>query len=194
MISRTLIFFISLLAIFSARGFTVEIDSEGKSTLNKKTSEINSVPFDLPTSGIKTVKKIIKKYDCDSKWNSVSGDVYYLDIFEGKGRLLQNGSAAHMQIRGWDENGRMIENTFNAETWFIFTYGMPGAVFPGFHDGIQGMREGGKRLIIIPSHMAYGDKGYKDSETLILPDTDLIIEASLMWIRKPELEKVRMFK
>jgi FKBP-type peptidyl-prolyl cis-trans isomerase len=48
-----------------------------------------------------------------------------------------------------------------------------GAVMPGLEKGVEGMKTGGKRIIRIPSVMAYGERGARDK---IPPNTDLEFE------------------
>lgn len=54
-----------------------------------------------------------------------------------------------------NENGKLIEKSNKN---FNFTLGR-GEVISGWDLGVPGMKVGGKRMLIIPSHLAYGKKG-----------------------------------
>ena len=52
-------------------------------------------------------------------------------------------------------------------------------MIPGWDQGVQGMKVKGKRKLIIPSHLAYGDRG---AGNIIPPQSTLIFEIELLSI------------
>lgn len=79
--------------------------------------------------------------------------VYYRDITVGSGASVTNGNTLDVGYTGWLSSGFQFES--NTYSFILGT----GNVIPGWHDGMQGMRVGGVRQIIIPPHMAYGAMG-----------------------------------
>jgi FKBP-type peptidyl-prolyl cis-trans isomerase len=79
--------------------------------------------------------------------------VYYRDITVGTGNLVTSGQSLNVRYTLWFSNGVQVESNT-----YIFTLGTGNAI-AGWHDGIPGMRVGGKRQLIIPPSMAYGSQG-----------------------------------
>ncbi len=79
--------------------------------------------------------------------------VYYRDLTVGAGATVVNGNFIDVAYTGWLSSGYQFESNV-----YSFRLGTGNAI-AGWHDGIQGMRLGGVRQIIIPPHMAYGATG-----------------------------------
>ncbi|MFP5283003.1 MAG: FKBP-type peptidyl-prolyl cis-trans isomerase [Actinomycetes bacterium] len=66
--------------------------------------------------------------------------------------------------------GEEFDASYNRGTPLDFRLGA-GRVIPGWEEGVAGMRVGGRRRLIIPPHLAYGDRGaggvIQPGETLI---------------------------
>ena len=94
---------------------------------------------------------------------SVSSDpVFILDLEEGSGTVAQDSNEVHVGYRGIfidQDSGEEIvfdENT-DRDRAFSFTLGS-GQVISGFDAGVAGMREGGRRLVVIQPELGYGDQ------------------------------------
>lgn len=79
--------------------------------------------------------------------------VYYRDITVGTGAVVATGQSLKVNYALWLSNGVSVESGPHT-----FTLGT-GNVIEGWHDGIAGMRVGGKRQLIIPPAMGYGAQG-----------------------------------
>jgi FKBP-type peptidyl-prolyl cis-trans isomerase len=94
------------------------------------------------------------------------------DLERGSGAQAQRGREAtvHYVIVAWSD-GAEIDATWDRREPFAFIVGAPEIVIEGFDRGVEGMRLGGRREIIIPPDLGYGAEGsppaVKGNETLI---------------------------
>jgi peptidylprolyl isomerase len=95
--------------------------------------------------------------DLNASTKTANG-AYYRDIAVGTGALVANGQSLDVRYTGWLSTGRQIDTNLNDPAPFTFTLGRL-EVIPGWDDTIPGMRVGGRRQLIIPSHLGYGPYG-----------------------------------
>ena len=82
-----------------------------------------------------------------------------VDIVKGKGKAAKKGDIVDVQYVGnsWS-TGKQFDASWDRGTQpFTFPLGA-GQVIPGWDQGVAGMKEGGRRLLVIPSELAYGDQ------------------------------------
>ena len=93
------------------------------------------------------------------------------DIVVGDGPEAKTGDTVSMQYVGVNySNGKEFDASWDRGEPFTFQLGS-GQVIPGWDEGIPGMKVGGRRELIIPPDLAYGEAGSPPSigpnETLI---------------------------
>ena len=76
-------------------------------------------------------------------------------------------------------NRQAADSTWERGEAFEFGLG-DGSVIPGFDQGITGMRVGGRREIVVPPDLAYGDAGVPPA---IAPDETLVFVVDLIGVR-----------
>lgn len=81
------------------------------------------------------------------------------DIAIGNGDAVEEGDEVTVNYIGTLQNGQEFDNTYKKGSAFTFEVG-DSKVIEGWNLGIVGMKEGGQRVIIIPSEMAYGSAGF----------------------------------
>jgi hypothetical protein len=81
----------------------------------------------------------------------------YLDIKEGSGPEATSGCKVtfHYIGRLAGRQGKIFEDTYSNEPYRL-TLGKD-KIIPGLQEGLMGMKEGGKRRLLIPSSLAYSD-------------------------------------
>lgn len=80
----------------------------------------------------------------------------FADIAVGNGFEATSGRKLSVNYRGWLTNGSIFDQNVDATKPFVFTLGA-GSVIPGWEQGVNGMKVGGERLIIIPPAAGYGN-------------------------------------
>jgi FKBP-type peptidyl-prolyl cis-trans isomerase FkpA len=105
----------------------------------------------------------------------------------GTGREAQKGRRLSVHYTGWlydpaqpDMKGRMFDSSRDRGP-FDFVLGA-GQVIPGWDQGFDGMKIGGRRRLIIPSALAYGVDGAGNG--IIPPNATLIFEMELLDVQQ----------
>ena len=94
----------------------------------------------------------------DPEYTVTDSGLKYYDISEGTGPEAMVGDVALVHYTGWLENDFIFDSSVLLNRSPIpVTIGAPG-VIQGWIEGLQGMNEGGKRQLVIPSQLAYGSQ------------------------------------
>lgn len=102
------------------------------------------------------------------------------DVAEGTGRVAKKGDSVSVNYLGTlASNGNKFDSSYDRNEPITFKLGS-GQVIEGWEKGIEGMKVGGKRILIIPPSMAYGADG---SPPVIPPDSTLKFEVELVDVK-----------
>ena len=77
-----------------------------------------------------------------------------IDVEIGEGDAVQPGERVSVHYTGYLEDGRIVDDTVQRGEPIAFLLDRR---IQGFQEGIPGMQVGGKRRLIIPSELAYGE-------------------------------------
>lgn len=105
----------------------------------------------------------------------------YWDIVVGTGKKAIPGFTIRVHYTGWYKKNKttyVIFDTSHGRDPIKFDLGV-GRVIKGWDEGLQGMKVGGKRQLVIPSDSAYGSRG----SGKIPPYATLIFEVELVDVR-----------
>lgn len=105
--------------------------------------------------------------------------LYFISKKEGNGKKAAPGSKVSVHYTGTFLDGKKFDSSHERGEPLEFPLGA-GRVIPGWEEGISMMREGGRATLIIPSHLAYGDRGYG---SLIPAYTPLVFDVELISVK-----------
>jgi peptidylprolyl isomerase len=113
-------------------------------------------------------------------YTTTESGLKYYDIVEGDGETPQAGQTVVVNYTGWLQDGTKFDSSVERGQPFSFVLGT-GGVIPGWDEGVASMKVGGKRQLVIPPELAYGDAG---SGGVIPPGATLIFDVELLSIQK----------
>src|SRR5256886_16120697 len=82
----------------------------------------------------------------------------YVEILEGTGTQPKAGDSVSVHYTGWLKSGQKFDSSHDRGQPLVFLLGR-GRVIKGWDEGVASMKVGGKRKLIIPAHLGYGDRG-----------------------------------
>ena len=109
-----------------------------------------------------------------------------IDIKTGTGKEATAGKVVSVHYTGWlfdksaaDNKGKKFDSSRDRPGNFTFPLGA-GQVIKGWDQGVQGMKVGGQRTLIIPPSMGYGARG---ASNIIPPNATLVFDVELMEVQ-----------
>ena len=113
----------------------------------------------------------------------LNGMLSILDIEEGVGTAIEQGSTVSLEYQGSLADGKEFDRTPDGQT-FDITVGET-SLIEGFTEGLIGLREGGVRILLIKSPVGYGEQGVvePDGTVIIPPDADLMFQVHAVSVR-----------
>jgi FKBP-type peptidyl-prolyl cis-trans isomerase len=101
-------------------------------------------------------------------YKKLPSGVVFADLRQGSGEEAKNGSRCNIQWVLRKSNGYFVDSSeVSGSVPFIFTVG-DGSAIQGVNEGIQGMKVGGVRRLLIPPSLAYVD-GLEDGKPGPMP-------------------------
>jgi peptidylprolyl isomerase len=166
-----------LLAVFAASCGDDEKEASG----SQETATATPTPEaagEVDTAGIS--KDLTEKPAVATPSGTPPAELQKTDLVKGKGKAAKAGDTVAVQYVGnsWSTGTQFDASWDRGTESFEFPLGA-GQVIPGWDQGVAGMKEGGRRLLVIPPDLAYGDQS---------PSPDIAPNETLIFV--VDLEKV----
>ena len=114
--------------------------------------------------------------------NTTSSGLQYEDAVVGSGDEAKPGQQVTVHYTGWLYNdgvkGAKFDSSKDRNDPFEFGLGA-GMVIKGWDEGVQGMKVGGKRTLVIPPQLGYGARG---AGGVIPPNATLMFDVELLGV------------
>lgn len=107
------------------------------------------------------------------------------DLREGAGAMASSGQTATVHYTGWlysegapEQKGTQFDSSIGRGP-FTFKLGA-GQVIRGWDQGVQGMKVGGQRRLVLPPEFGYGARG---AGSVIPPNATLVFDVELLGVK-----------
>ena len=112
----------------------------------------------------------------DNEGSTPMSALQIIDLVVGTGAEAATGQVVSVHYTGWLADGTKFDSSLDRGDPFSFPLG-EGRVIQGWDQGVVGMKVGGKRRLIIPPELAYGEQGFS---SVIPPNAELTFEVELL--------------
>jgi peptidylprolyl isomerase len=119
----------------------------------------------------------------ESKMVKTESGLAYEDLVVGTGPSPVTGQTCVMHYTGWlwvnEAKGTKFDSSVDRGSPFEFPIGR-GRVIKGWDEGVSTMKVGGKRTLLIPPQLGYGDRG---AGNVIPPGATLLFDVELLGVK-----------
>ena len=182
--SNLIIGIIFVVIIVAGVGLFIQQQSNQKSPLdNNQTPNLNSQkstssPTIQETPTPTPVQTPVQNSSQSGNIVTMSDGLKFQDLSVGTGAEAKSGDTVAVNYLGTLENGTKFDSSYDRNQPFITQIGV-GQVIKGWDEGIPGMKVGGKRKLIIPPALGYGNQ----AQGPIPANSVLIFEVELVSIK-----------
>jgi FKBP-type peptidyl-prolyl cis-trans isomerase len=153
------------------------VDVQSKADYEKEQAELKKKEAQKQEAAKKDESVLRQKYLQDNKITvkPTASGLYYIEKVKGTGVQAVAGKKVKVHYRGTLLNGKQFDSSIGKEP-YSFTLGRQ-QVIAGWDEGIAMMKKGGKATLIVPSALAYGERGNGED---ITPFSTLVFEVELV--------------
>lgn len=135
--------------------------------------------FDVQLMSVKKVVKPVPFETAGKDTVTTASGLRYIRLNQTDGELAVAGKTVSVHYTGYLENGNVFDSSISRGQPISFPLGQ-GRVIKGWDEGIALLKVGEKARLLIPSALAYGDRG---AGGLIPPGADLIFDVELVDVK-----------
>lgn len=134
-------------------------------------------PLMSQTSNLEQGQAFLKANASKPGVKTTPSGLQYLVLEEGKGKSPKATDTVLVHYKGNLLDGTEFDSSYKRNEPISFPLN---GVIPGWTEGVQLMKEGGKIRLFIPSNLAYGSRG---AGGVIPPDSALVFDIELLKVR-----------
>ncbi len=146
-----------------------------QSTFNRQLTAITAGKDPAVTKALNDVMADLEQR-YPGKLHTTSSGLTYVVVTRGSGPKPERGTEIQAHYTGKLLDGTVFDSSVTRDKPFEFNVGS-GRVIKGWDEALIDMQKGEKRILVLPSHLAYGDQG---SPPTIPPKATLIFEVELV--------------
>jgi peptidylprolyl isomerase len=106
----------------------------------------------------------------------------YLDLKVGKGPAAVKGAQVAFHYKSTLTNGRPCGSSRDEASGQPMRFTIPGQVLPALNEAVLGMRAGGRRKVVVPPVLAFGERG---SGKVVPANATIIVEIEMLEVKEP---------
>ena len=129
------------------------------------------------TSNLEQGQAFLKTNASKPGVHTTPSGLQYLVLEEGKGKSPKATDTVLVHYKGNLLDGTEFDSSYKRNEPISFPLN---GVIPGWTEGVQLMKEGGKMQLFIPSNLAYGSRG---AGGVIAPDSTLVFDIELLKVQ-----------
>lgn len=117
--------------------------------------------------------------DQNQEMDFTNSGLFYRILEAGEGDLLKWADYIKVHYRGYFLNGKVFDSSYQRGAPISFYIGN---MIPGWNEGLQLLSPGAKASFIVPSHLAYGEKGFAlgEDQFLVAPNTIIAFDLEVL--------------
>ena len=115
----------------------------------------------------------------EGEFTTTASGLKYKDYTVGTGASPSRGQQVTVHYTGTLADGKKFDSSVDRGQPFSFVIGV-GQVIPGWDEGVMSMKIGGKRKLVIPSKLGYGERG---AGGVIPPNAELHFDVELISVK-----------
>jgi FKBP-type peptidyl-prolyl cis-trans isomerase len=131
----------------------------------------------MAQSNLELGQAFLKQNSTQPGVKTTPSGLQYKVIAEGKGKSPKATDTVLVHYRGTTIDGQEFDSSYKRNEPISFPLN---GVIPGWTEGVQLMKEGGKIQLFIPSNLAYGSRG---AGGVIPPDATLVFDIELLKVQ-----------